>query len=82
LSSLALNRWLSLEQDVSTPDGSREDCTTCFNSGIYTDTDELDHMSLKERYRILVADKSSCPDTTLSRKSVMGVKTSRTSSKR
>ncbi|TKV97399.1 hypothetical protein SEVIR_9G491400v4 [Setaria viridis] len=73
---------IEAKQDVSTPDDSREECTACFNPGICTETDELDHISLKERYRILLADKSSCPDTASARKSVMGVEASRTSSKR
>ncbi|OEL35640.1 NAC domain-containing protein 8 [Dichanthelium oligosanthes] len=69
-------------QDVSAPDDSREECTTCFNHRIYTETDELDHISLKERHRILLAYNSSCPATVSARKSVIGVETSRTPSKR
>ena len=65
-----------LLQDVSTPDDSREKCTTCSNPRVFTETDELDHISLKERYRILLADKSTCPATISSRQS------SKTSSKR
>ncbi|CAL4929848.1 unnamed protein product [Urochloa decumbens] len=56
-------------QDVSAPDGSREESTTCFNPRICTETDDLDHISLKERYNILVAHKSSCPPTVSARTS-------------
>lgn len=69
-------------QDISKPDDSREECTKCFNPGIYTESDELDHISLKERYRILLADKSSCPAELSAKKSVIGVETSKTSSER
>ncbi|KAG2542451.1 hypothetical protein PVAP13_9NG638700 [Panicum virgatum] len=60
---------LEIYLDVSTPDDSREKCTTCSNPGVYTETDELDHISLKERYRILLADKSTCPATISARES-------------
>jgi hypothetical protein len=44
--------------------------------------DILDHMSLQERYRILLANKSSCPATTSAAKSIMDVGSSGTSPKR
>ncbi|CAN6301748.1 unnamed protein product [Urochloa humidicola] len=82
LSELVEEAPIEAKQDVSTPEDSRKECATCFNPRIFTETDELDHISLKERYRILLADKSSFPDIVSSRKSVMGVETSRASSKR
>ncbi|KAL6645124.1 hypothetical protein ACP70R_016732 [Stipagrostis hirtigluma subsp. patula] len=36
----------------------------------YEETDELDHVSLQERYRILVAEKSCCPATISAGKSL------------
>ena len=48
-------------QYVSTQKDSSVECAKGFNPEICTDTDELDHISLKERYRILLADKSSGP---------------------
>uniref|UniRef100_A0A0A9DVT0 Uncharacterized protein n=1 Tax=Arundo donax TaxID=35708 RepID=A0A0A9DVT0_ARUDO len=44
--------------------------------------DELDHMSLQERYRILLAEKSSCPTVISAGTSVMGAGTSGTIPKR
>ncbi|KAG2542450.1 uncharacterized protein LOC120692056 isoform X2 [Panicum virgatum] len=69
LCELAEEARIEAELDVSTPDDSREKCTTCSNPGVYTETDELDHISLKERYRILLADKSTCPATISARES-------------
>lgn len=50
-------------QDVPTHKGSREECGKGVSPEICTETDELDHISLKERYRILLGDKSSGPAT-------------------
>ncbi|CAN6285147.1 unnamed protein product [Urochloa humidicola] len=61
LSELVEEAPIEAKQDVSTPEDSRKECATCFNPRIYTETDELDHISLKERYRILLADKNSFP---------------------
>ncbi|CAN6290192.1 unnamed protein product [Urochloa humidicola] len=82
LSELIEAAPIEAKQDVSTPEDSRKECAACFNPGIYTETDELDHISLKQRYRILLAEKSSFPAVVSSRKSVMGVETSGASSKR
>ncbi|PAN50842.1 hypothetical protein PAHAL_9G550800 [Panicum hallii] len=76
LCELAEEARVEAEWDVSTPADSREKCTTCSNPRIYTETDELDHISLKERYRILLADKNTCTATVSARES------SKTSSKR
>jgi len=76
LCELAEEARVEAELDVSTPVDSREKCITCSNPGVYNETDDLDHMSLKERYRILLADKSTCPATLSARES------SKTASKR
>ncbi|GJN30734.1 hypothetical protein PR202_gb19067 [Eleusine coracana subsp. coracana] len=47
-----------------------------------TEMDVLDHMSLQERYKILLAEKSSCAATTSAGKSVMDVGTTGTTPKR
>ncbi|XP_062216356.1 uncharacterized protein LOC133916622 isoform X2 [Phragmites australis] len=60
--------------------------TSGFDPGIqindYDEKDELDHISLQERYRILLADKSSCPATISAGKSVLGAGSSGTIPKR
>ena len=61
LCELAEEAHIEAEWDVSTHKDSSEECAKGFNPEICTDTDELDHISLKERYRILLADKSSGP---------------------
>ncbi|WVZ56041.1 hypothetical protein U9M48_006627 [Paspalum notatum var. saurae] len=79
-SELAEEAHVESEWDVSTLDDSREEsqflCSTGFNPEIqingHTETDELDHISLQERYRIIMA----------AGKSVMGLGTSRTTPKR
>jgi len=64
-------------QYVSTQKDSSVECAKGFNPEICTGTDELDHIPLKERYRILLADKSSGLATVSARKSIMCVKTGR-----
>ncbi|XP_066383791.1 uncharacterized protein [Miscanthus floridulus] len=49
---------------VSTQKDSSVECAKGFNPEICTGTDELDHIPLKERYRILLADKRNHEGTT------------------
>ncbi|KAJ1298188.1 hypothetical protein BS78_01G434900 [Paspalum vaginatum] len=79
-SELAEEAHVESEWDVSTLDDSREEsqilCPTGFNPEIqingHTEADELDHISLQERYRIIMA----------AGKTVKGLGTSRTIPKR
>lgn len=80
------NEWMIVYgeplQDVSTHKDSSVECAKGFNPEICTETDELDHISLKERYRILLVDKSLGLATVSAGKSIMHVETSRASPKR
>lgn len=82
LCELAEETHIESEWDVSTHKDSSVECAKGFNPEICTETDELDHISLKERYRILLADKSLGLATVSAGKSIMHVETSRASPKR
>lgn len=82
LCELAEETHIESEWDVSTHKDSSVECAKGFNPEICTETDELDHISLKERYRILLADKSLGLTTVSAGKSIMHVETSRASPKR
>jgi hypothetical protein len=53
-----------------------------FNPKCFTETNELDHISLKERYMILLEDQSLGLGTISVRKPILRVETSRASPKR
>ncbi|OQU92983.1 hypothetical protein SORBI_3001G453000 [Sorghum bicolor] len=82
LCELAEEGRIESEQYVSTHKDSSVECAKGFNFEICTEIDELDHIPLKERYRILLADKSSGLGTVSTGKSIMCVETSRSSPKR